>query len=137
MVPQDEILTSIQRHLEARGLPSGAERLPPDSLHDVARLWKVPGWKGRIGVIASMTDAFCGGCNRVRLTSDGQLRNCLFGEEGWNLRDEIRAGMSDETLTDTIAKGVRKKNFKLGGKRDMHELRDSAKKGLPMIALGG
>merc|ERR1719159_1532212 len=100
------------------------ERLPPDSPHDVARLWKVPGWRGRVGIIASMTDAFCGGCNRLRITADGQLRNCLFGEEGWNLRDELRSGASDNSLAETIASSVQNKFGKLGGKRDMHELRE-------------
>merc|ERR1719265_1191331 len=96
LVSQADVIGSIQRHLEQRGVPEIAARLPPDSPHDVANLWKVPGWRGRLGVIASMTDAFCGGCNRIRLTSDGQLRNCLFGEEGWSLRDELRAGADDK-----------------------------------------
>merc|ERR1712098_891721 len=108
----------MQQHLDSRGL-GGAERLPPDSPHDVARLWRVPGWRGRLGVISSMTDAFCGGCNRIRITADGQLRNCLFGEEGWSLRDEVRAGADDAKLTEIISQAVHKKFFKLGGKRDM------------------
>jgi len=136
LVSQSDIVSEIQLHTERRGV-GHAERLPPDSLSDVARLWQVPGWRGRIGVIASMTNAFCGGCNRIRLTSDGQLRNCLFGEEGWSLRDELRAGASDTQLANTIAQGVQKKFSKLGGKRDMHELRERAGHNLPMVALGG
>merc|ERR1712050_467304 len=107
------------------------------SPNDVARLWQVPGWPGRIGVIASMTDAFCGGCNRIRLTSDGQLRNCLFGEDGWSLRDALRDGKDDAALTKIIAKGVGKKFAKLGGKRDMHELKERGAHALSMIQLGG
>lgn len=84
-----------------------------------------------------MTDAFCGGCNRLRLTSDGQLRNCLFGEEGWSLRDELRAGASDSALTAIVEAGVRAKFAKLGGKRDMHELRARDALNLPMVAIGG
>lgn len=136
LVPQADMLAAVERHLARRGL-GPPDRLPPDSLNDVARLWKVPGWRGRLGFIASMTDAFCGGCNRLRLTSDGQLRNCLFGEEGWSLRDAVRAGVDDEALTATIASGVRSKFAKLGGKRDMHELRERGALGLPMVALGG
>jgi len=136
LVPQDAIIKTMQDHLFDRA-GKLAERLPPDSPHDVANLWKVPGWRGRIGIIASMTDAFCGGCNRIRLTSDGQLRNCLFGEEGWSLRDDIRNGASDEMLTSTIASGVHAKHPKLGGKRDMHELQERGALNLPMIALGG
>ena len=84
-----------------------------------------------------MTDAFCGGCNRIRLTANGELRNCLFGEVGWSLRDEIRRGASNEDLVREIARGVQAKYAKLGGKRDMHELRERGGSALPMISLGG
>jgi len=136
LVPQAEILDSIQRHVEQRGLGK-AERLPPDSISDVARLWQVPGWRGRVGIISSMTNAFCGGCNRLRFTADGELRNCLFGEEGWSVRDAMRAGASDDDLTAVIAKGVRSKYGKLGGKRDMHELHERGGHALRMMSLGG
>lgn len=136
LVPQADILEAVQRHLQRRGGPA-AERLPPDTPNDVARLWSVPGWPGRLGIISSMTDAFCGGCNRLRLTSDGQLRNCLFGEQGWSLRDALREGASNDELVKVVASGVAKKFAKLGGKRDMHELRERGAQNLPMIALGG
>lgn len=136
LVPQADIVRGMQQHLERRGL-GPAEKLPPDTPNDVARLWRVPGWQGRIGVIASMTDAFCGGCNRLRLTSNGQLRNCLFGEEGWSLRDTMRSGADNDALVATIAAGVDAKFAKLGGKRDMHELRERSAFNLPMVALGG
>lgn len=136
LVPQATILQEVQHHLQQRGFPQ-AQRLPPDSLNDVARLWRVPGWKGRIGVIASMTDAFCGGCNRVRVTAVGELRNCLFGEEGWSIRDAMRQATDDASLVDLIQAGVRAKHVKLGGKRDMHELRERGAFALPMMSLGG
>ncbi|MCU1449600.1 MAG: Molybdenum cofactor biosynthesis protein MoaA [Acidimicrobiales bacterium] len=53
---------------------------------------------GEIGVIASVTDAFCGTCNRLRLTADGALRNCLFATREWSARDLLRAGASDADL---------------------------------------
>jgi cyclic pyranopterin phosphate synthase len=53
---------------------------------------------GEIGVIASVTDAFCGTCNRLRLTADGALRNCLFAIREWSLRDLLRAGATDAEL---------------------------------------
>jgi cyclic pyranopterin phosphate synthase len=137
LVSQADVVASIQRHLQQRHAGAVAERLPPDSIHDVANLWKVPGWRGRLGIIASMTDAFCGGCNRVRLTSDGQLRNCLFGEEGVSLRDHLRNGATDECVKAAIASGVKAKYAKLGGKRDMHELQERGALNLPMVALGG
>jgi cyclic pyranopterin phosphate synthase len=53
---------------------------------------------GEIGVIASVTDAFCGTCNRLRLTADGALRNCLFATREWSVRDLLRSGGSDTDL---------------------------------------
>jgi len=136
MVPQAEIMEAMQLHLASRGL-GPARRLPPDSPNDVARLWAVDGWRGRVGVIASMTDAFCGGCNRLRITANGEMRNCLFGEEGWSLRDSFRHGESDQAVAEVIARGVQAKFVKLGGKRDMHELRERGALALPMMSLGG
>jgi len=54
--------------------------------------------QGEIGVIASVTDAFCGTCNRLRLTPDGALRNCLFATQEWSVRDLLRGGGSDADL---------------------------------------
>ncbi|MBV8159928.1 MAG: GTP 3',8-cyclase MoaA, partial [Acidimicrobiia bacterium] len=53
---------------------------------------------GEIGVIASVTDAFCGTCNRLRLTADGALRNCLFAVREWSVRELLRSGGSDADL---------------------------------------
>ena len=59
-----------------------------------ARLWRVPGAPGRVGFIATMTDAFCGTCTRLRLTADGNVKACLHGDEEHGLRDAqvARAG---------------------------------------------
>ena len=57
---------------------------------DTSKTYAVPGFKGRIGFITSMTDNFCGGCNRLRITSDGNLKVCLFGNAEVSLRDILR-----------------------------------------------
>lgn len=57
-----------------------------------ATYYSFPGAAGTIGVITPMTHTYCGSCNRVRLTADGRLRTCLFGEHEVNLRDPLRAG---------------------------------------------
>ena len=57
-----------------------------------ASYFRFPGAKGTVGVITPMSHSFCEGCNRLRLTADGQLRPCLFGEIQTNLRDPLRAG---------------------------------------------
>jgi cyclic pyranopterin phosphate synthase len=92
MVTADEILTQL----------SSAFRLDPVSGSErgsaPAEEWVVDGGPGRVGVIASVTRPFCGACDRVRLTADGQLRNCLFAREESDLRGAMRAGATDEEL---------------------------------------
>jgi len=65
-----------------------------------AELFLVNGGPATVGVIASVTRPFCGDCDRVRLTADGQVRNCLFAREESDLRAAMRAGASDDELAD-------------------------------------
>jgi cyclic pyranopterin phosphate synthase len=59
-----------------------------------------PGLGGTVGIIASVTAPFCGSCDRLRLTADGQLRNCLFAHDESDLRSALRDGATDEQLAD-------------------------------------
>ena len=61
-----------------------------DDIHDTTKWFHIAGHSGRVGFITSMTDAFCTGCNRLRVTADGHLKVCLFGDESLSLRDHIR-----------------------------------------------
>ncbi|MQA77012.1 MAG: GTP 3',8-cyclase MoaA [Streptosporangiales bacterium] len=78
--------------------------LAPDPADDrgsaPAERFLVDGGPDRVGVIASVTRPFCGACDRVRLTADGQVRNCLFAREESDLRGAMRAGASDEVLAE-------------------------------------
>ena len=67
------------------------------------------GEDGEIGIIASVTDAFCGACSRVRLTADGQLRTCLFSAREYDLRQVLRNGGDDADLAELIRFAVRNK----------------------------
>jgi cyclic pyranopterin phosphate synthase len=67
------------------------------------------GANGEIGIIAPVTDAFCGACSRVRLTADGQLRTCLFSDREYDLRSLLRNGGTDADLVDLIQLAVRNK----------------------------
>ena len=58
---------------------------------------------GEIGVISSVTQAFCGDCNRARLSTEGRIYLCLFADKGWDLRDLLRSGADDATLTNAIS----------------------------------
>ena len=72
-------------------------RLPAEP-NETSKTWSVPGFKGRVGFITSMSEHFCSTCNRLRITADGQLKVCLFGAQEVSLRDAIREGRSDEEL---------------------------------------
>ena len=71
-----------------------------------AETFLVDGGPATVGIIGSVTRPFCGACDRVRLTADGQIRNCLFAQDESNLRDPMRAGASDEELAELWRKAV-------------------------------
>jgi cyclic pyranopterin phosphate synthase len=62
--------------------------------------------RGEIGVVASVTQAFCGTCDRIRLTAEGRFRNCLFALEEYDLRSLLRSGAGDDEISDVIERAV-------------------------------
>jgi len=74
-----------------------------DHPNDTSKTFKIPGFQGRIGFITSMTDHFCGSCNRLRITSDGNLKVCLFGNAEVSLRDMMRASFNNGEPIDEAA----------------------------------
>ena len=93
MVTADEIFAASRRSSR-----SARPREPRGSAP--AELFLVDGGPATVGVIASVTRPFCGDCDRVRLTADGQVRNCLFAREESDLRAALRAGATDEEIAD-------------------------------------
>jgi cyclic pyranopterin phosphate synthase len=74
--------------------------------------WKyefADGTPGEVGIIAPVTEMFCGACSRIRLTADGQIRTCLFSTMEYNLRDHLRSGASRNEIVDFIESAVVKK----------------------------
>jgi GTP 3',8-cyclase len=69
---------------------------------DPAARWRYRDGRGEVGVIASVTQAFCDSCDRVRLTAEGMLRHCLFATRELDLRALLRAGASDDELAQAI-----------------------------------
>jgi GTP 3',8-cyclase len=90
-IEADRILTTLRRHFELH--PDTTERGSAP-----AQLWRVDGGPGVVGVIASVSHAFCGACDRTRLTADGQVRSCLFSREETDLRRLIRRGADDDAI---------------------------------------
>lgn len=85
VVPSDEIIGRLGDLVPAQGPTRG---------NGPAAYYRLPGAQGTIGLITPMTHTYCAACNRVRLTADGRLRTCLFGDHEVNLRDPLRRGES-------------------------------------------
>jgi len=96
VVPAAEIISVIGRQWPVE--PAG-----PGYPGEVARRYRYRDGAGEIGVIASVTQPFCRGCTRARLSADGQLYTCLFGGAGHDLRGPLRAGASDQALREQIS----------------------------------
>jgi len=98
MVPREEILASLERKFELTPVP-GRGGAP-------AELFSIDGGPHTVGVIASVTAPFCANCDRLRLTADGQLRNCLFAREELDLRLALRNGSGDEAIRKILHASV-------------------------------
>ncbi len=71
-----------------------------------ASLYQVPGWPGKLGIIAAYSRTFCGTCNRLRITPEGLVRTCLYDQGIFNVRDLLRQGATDEQLRETFVQVV-------------------------------
>jgi cyclic pyranopterin phosphate synthase len=87
----DEVLGALRRHFTLRPHPAPRGSAP-------AQLWQVDGGPATVGVIASVSDAFCSACDRTRLTADGQIRSCLFATRETDLRSALRGGADDDAI---------------------------------------
>ena len=125
MVTADEIFASLESQFELTPAEEPRGSAP-------AELFTVDGGPATVGVIASVTRPFCGDCDRVRLTADGQVRNCLFARTESDLRTPLRAGASDEELAVRWVAAMR-------GKRAGHGIDDPSflQPSRPMSAIGG
>jgi cyclic pyranopterin phosphate synthase len=125
MVTADEIFESLSAeftltpHAEPRGSAP-------------AELFAVDGGPATVGIIASVTRPFCGDCDRVRITADGQVRNCLFARQESDLRTALRAGASDAVIAERWVVAMR-------GKAAGHGIDDETflQPDRPMSAIGG
>ena len=88
--------------------------------------------RGRVSFVTSMTDHFCGGCNRLRIMADGNLKVCLFGNAETSLRDAMRRGASDEELATLVGKAVAGKKKAHAGMADLPKMENRS-----MIKIGG
>jgi cyclic pyranopterin phosphate synthase len=81
----------------------------PTNNTDPAMLYSFVDGKGTIGFIPSITEPFCGNCDRIRLTSDGRLLTCLFENPGYDLRSMLRSGKSEYYIKKQLIESIKKK----------------------------
>jgi cyclic pyranopterin phosphate synthase len=105
------------------------EPIAPNYAGEVANRWRYRDGLGEIGVIASVTQAFCSACTRARLSAEGQLYTCLFGAVGHDLRALLRGGQSDDEIRDAIASIWRIRDDRYS------ELRSAATTLLPKVEM--
>ena len=121
VLTKEEILNILSNEYSFSSIPKLKE--------ETAQLYQIDGFKGKIGIISTVSDPFCEGCNRLRITADGKLKNCLFGKREDDLLGRIRRG---EPLHEIMIDNVRAKHAQTGG-----QVLSSNMENRSMIAIGG
>lgn len=107
-----------------------------DGPNDTAKHFKIEGFKGQFAIISTMSSPFCGTCNRLRLTADGKMKNCLFSKSEMDLLGALRIGEDVRTL---IQESLRNKAQERGGQMvdDFEKLQSELIQNRSMIGIGG
>lgn len=126
---------TLQQILDVVKTKYSFERLK-DDVHDTAKHYTIPGHAGTFAVISTMSAPFCAGCNRIRLTADGKIKNCLFSQEETDLLTALRNG---EEVLPLIQQNISKKAKELGGQfnTDFEHLHAEDIHNRSMITIGG
>jgi len=101
----DDIVADIKKQVDALK--------PIDGSRTEHHIFRVNDYKGKVAVIPAYSRSLCGECNRIRITADGKLLNCLYSQDETNLRDAMRTGKTDMIIKEMIY-GTMKKKFKDG-----------------------
>ena len=127
-----EIVVSLREIVDRIGRVLPLVELPPNEASETARRYTFSDGRGEIGIIAPVTQAFCGACSRVRLTSDGKIRTCLFSQTEHNLYGLMRNGAGDAELRQYIFRTVQ-------GKEARHHIGEPGflKPSRSMVHIGG
>jgi len=127
-----EIVVTLKEIVERIGRTMPLVELSPREASETARRYTFEDGVGEIGIIAPVSQAFCGACSRVRLTSDGKIRTCLFSQLEHDLYGRLRAGASDEELRSYIVRTIE-------GKEARHHIGEPGflKPSRSMVHIGG
>lgn len=128
VIPVAEMLSLISKHFTLEKME--------DHKSDTSRKYRInPESKGVFGLISTMSHSFCAGCNRIRITSDGKMKNCLFGAEEFDLLEAFR---NNEDLAELIQLGIIKKHKEKGGQfSEMESVEERSIINRSMIKIGG
>ena len=128
LITYKEILDAIHKKF------SFVEKLS-DEIHDTAKKFRIQGHAGTFAVISTMSEPFCEGCNRMRLTADGKMRNCLFSKTETDLLTSLRTG---EDIVPLIKECLYGKHYMLGGHDEQQwASQHTESKERTMLAIGG
>ncbi len=130
VTPASEIVATINAEMPL-------EPVEANYVGEVANRYRYTDGSGEIGVIASVTQPFCGDCTRARLSTDGKLFTCLFASQGTDLRGPIRDGASDDQLRDVIAGIWRLREDRYSELRTEFTGLESAPRKIEMYQIGG
>ena len=123
-----EKVFSLKEMLEKISTAFEIEKID-DKAHDTTKNYRVRGFKGKFGIISTMTAPFCGDCNRMRLTADGKMKNCLFSKEETDLLSAFR---KQENILPLIEQCLQAKKAERGGQFDFEHIENRS-----MIRIGG
>lgn len=119
--------------LETVSSEFGAPVKLDDGKHSTSANYKIDGFRGSFGIVSTITAPFCGGCNRIRLTADGKMKNCLFATSETDLLTPFRNGESVESL---ILSSIKEKKFSRDGMNVEME-KEHYEQNRSMISIGG
>ncbi|RZM29957.1 MAG: GTP 3',8-cyclase MoaA [Pedobacter sp.] len=128
VISQEQILNIVEREYAFRPLKG--------DIHDTAQTYLIAGHEGRFSIISTMTKPFCAGCNRMRLTADGKLKNCLFSVGETDLLQPLRRG---EDVLPLIHENIKGKAKELGGQftNALEQIEALTIQNRSMITIGG
>lgn len=128
VLPFQELINKVENYFSIIKLK--------DELYDTAKKYKVLGFEGTFAVITTMSEPFCTGCNRLRLTADGKMKNCLFSQSETDLLSALRSGESVEEL---IMQNVLAKKKETGGQllRKYQDINTGQLVNRSMVNIGG
>ncbi|OCB71919.1 cyclic pyranopterin phosphate synthase MoaA [Flavobacterium piscis] len=131
MISQNEILSELEKNFPSKEI----EKLE-DEKNFTARTYRIKDFQGDFGIISSITNPFCDGCNRIRLTANGKIKNCLFSNTETDLLTPLRNG---ESITNLISESIKNKKKVRAGMVTLEEMDDPTLHfdNRSMIAIGG